>query len=742
MTTFYVSKSGNDSSSGTSPSNAFATLGRAVAAMGAKPTADVTYVMDGVYSLRAPVTLTARNSNDTISAYKDDEPVIRGGVNVSKWNPGANGIWTAKLSGVSDVEQFVVKGVRQAEARYPNQDPAHPIKSGWLWAKDIPGGHSATWEMAYNKGNFPAGQQPKPGEKVTVFSKLGYSSDVLTIQSVDTSAGIIKFANPASYEIAAGSRYFISGDKSLLDRPGEWSFDKSSHLLSYKAPAGFDGKDAVASGSMSLMTISNASNVTVKGLTFSDAGTDAYSAGINTAAIWLNGSNDITLADNRFVNVAKGISLQNKSHDVTVAGSKFKHIWSSAIEIAPESHSATIKDNIISDTGEVFRTRGAIQMEESWGNMISHNLIQDVPRFGIAEINWSPSHKSGGNIIQYNTILRSGQQTPDTGAIYVYSYDDPGSAGDVIRYNKVINAGGLGTTASGFMDERFMSAGIYLDNLASNFKVYGNFVKGTWFGGVLLHGGNNNDVWGNILADNTEVSIKLLPVDGRSMAGNKVHGNIATVANRANEGENTVDIDHALINPNNFYDNIYVGRPSQARVGETSWAEWRKFGGDKGSVVVTDPGFVNPEQGNYSLKPNAYAVGRGFKDLPWGKMAPVPGASGKQQDQPANSKPVADPAQKKFNFDSMLDAQPKINDPSESGTIGPGASRDKFSALDGNKLATFFQHAGFADAHSYDHPNLMTGESANYGDTDIIDVSTAAMIWPQSDVSHNQFYLI
>ncbi len=68
-------------------------------------------------------------------------------------------------------------------------------------------------------------------------------------------------------------------------------------------------------------------------------------------------------------------------------------------------------------------------------------------------------------------------------------------------------------------------------------KIYGNFVKGTWFGGVLLHGGNNNDVWGNILVDNTEVSIQLLPVDGRSMAGNKVHGNIATVPTARMQGK-------------------------------------------------------------------------------------------------------------------------------------------------------------------------------------------------------------
>ncbi len=85
-----------------------------------------------------------------------------------------------------------------------------------------------------------------------------------------------------------------------------------------------------------------------------------------------------------------------------------------------------------------------------------------------------------------------------------------------------------------------------------------------------------------------------------------------------------VDIDHALINPKNFYDNIYVGKPAQARVGETSWTEWRKFGGDKGSAVVSDPGFVNPAERQLLAKAEC------LRDWPWlqgpsvGKDGPGP----------------------------------------------------------------------------------------------------------------------
>jgi hypothetical protein len=65
-------------------------------------------------------------------------------------------------------------------------------------------------------------------------------------------------------------------------------------------------------------------------------------------------------------------------------------------------------------------------------------------------------------------ILHSGQQTNDVCAIYVYSGPDLNALGDIIRYNNIVDTGGLGTTASGFIAAPYLSAGVYLDDLVSN----------------------------------------------------------------------------------------------------------------------------------------------------------------------------------------------------------------------------------------------------------------------------------
>jgi parallel beta-helix repeat protein len=301
-----------------------------------------------------------------------------------------------------------------------------------------------------------------------------------------------------------------------------------------------------------------------------------------------------------------------------VSNSNFNHLWSSAVDIRPTAHENTITNNQITNTGEVFVTSGAVQMTETWGNAISHNLIQNVPRFGIAETNYDPGIKSGSNTISDNQILHSGQKTPDTGAIYVYSHDDPGALGDTIANNKIVDAGGLGTNAKGFMAGQYMSAGIYLDDFASNAHVTGNFVDGTWFGGVYVHGGTNNVITDNTLVHNNQVGIQLNPVDGKAMTGTVVQGNIVTLPTSA--GENVLDVVPSTVDPHNISGNIYVGTASQAMAGDMSLAAWQARGGDAGSTVVTDPGFTNAAGGDYSLKAGSYGLTHGFLQLPWAVM--------------------------------------------------------------------------------------------------------------------------
>jgi hypothetical protein len=85
------------------------------------------------------------------------------------WTVGSNGVWTAQLP-ISDVEDLVVNGVAQPEARYPNYDASNPIEGGWAWAQTLPKGDNPTTQLAFDKTVFSASQL-SAGEKVSFSHK-------------------------------------------------------------------------------------------------------------------------------------------------------------------------------------------------------------------------------------------------------------------------------------------------------------------------------------------------------------------------------------------------------------------------------------------------------------------------------------------------------------------------------------------------------------------------------------------
>ena len=627
MTVYYVSPTGNDASSGTSLNSAFATLNAAVKAMATSGTADTTYVLDGTYYLNgAGLSLTSANSNDTITAYQGAHPVISGGTAVpaTGWTVGANGIWSTQVNS-NDVEQFVVNGQSQTLARYPNEVPTDPIKGGWLWAQALPAGHNPGTQIAYNPADFPAGQPPTAGEKVTIFDSGDWSSSQLTIAAVDTSAHIITFAQSNWFYMGAGSRYFVSGAQPLLDQPGEWYFNQATHTLYYHPPAGFTGSDAVVSGNLSLINIANAQNVTIHGLSFSDAATNAAVDYITTAAININSSTGVVVDGNTFSNVAQGVFITGTSNHNTVSNNTLSDTWGAAIKVGQGTSQNLITQNSIQNSNTVFATSGAIELDNTWNNTVSHNNVHDVPRFGIADFQTSGS--SGANLIAYNTVVNSGLTTDDGGAIYSYVGSNPSALGDTIAYNTIINPVFLGTNSSGFIPGgSHWSVGIYMDTGTSNEKIYGNFVSGGTVGGIYLSGGDNNQVYNNIVTGTHQASDGGLGMgillggfaNTTPMLNNQVHNNIIQVPT----GASALYISNGIVSPSAIYSNTYYGGSSSAlQITNMSLSHWQAQGGDQGSTFVTDPGFADAANQNYSVLPGSYAQIHGFQDLPWAQMA-------------------------------------------------------------------------------------------------------------------------
>ncbi len=612
MAIFYVASNGNDDAAGTSVSNAFRTMERARDAMRDSAGNDTALIRGGTYKITSALELNADDNGSSFKAYGGEKPVLQGGTTVTGWTKGANGVWTAKVIEDS-VDQVTWQGMRLTEARSPNFDPADPIKGGWLWAKDLPAGGDPLKQLAINSADLSA-EKLQPGMKMHVFTDLGYANNTLTIASVDRAKGIVTFKEEASFELGSRSRYFVEDGKVHLDKPGEYWFDRATDTLHVKAPAGFNGKSVVASNESDLVKITDAQNIKIEGLTFTDAATSASGVPYR-AAIQVSNSHDVVIDGNSFLNVPRGVNVADGSYSVTVTDNDFQHIWGSAINLGYGTRDNVVSTNSIRWASEVNATNAAIQIDETANNKITDNLIRDVGRWGIGGANYDPSNPSGGSRIEGNIILHSSKTTTDTGAIYIWSAPDPDKhAGYVIRNNVIIDSGGLEAEEGGFRPGQQYSNGVYLDDYTSRSEVSGNFVYGTVRGGLYIHGGSDNAMFNNIVLGNKDIGVQLFEIK-RPMTGNDVYDNIVEAP--YNE-DDTVAFFGSNIPPETFRENFYFGSP--LRFDDKTWAEWRAAGYDAGSAILTATVFVDPTTGDFRLKPAAAPLQGGFDPLPWDAM--------------------------------------------------------------------------------------------------------------------------
>ncbi|MCO5090967.1 nitrous oxide reductase family maturation protein NosD [Bosea sp. (in: a-proteobacteria)] len=627
MANFYVSTTGNDANSGLDPSSAFATLERAQAAMRQSGGADTTYLAGGTYHVDSPIRLTSADSGSSFVASPGQNAIVSGGSPVTGWTQGANGVWSAHVDD-AQVLQLTVGGVQQVQSRFPDVDPSDPIRGGWLWGQDLPRGADPGKSLAFDPADFPAGHAPQVGQTVTVFSENGYANDRLTIASVN--GNVMTFTSEANYDLGPASRFYVS--EPVPDGVGEWSFDSRTGTILFKAPAGFTGEGAVASSDHSLFVVDGAKDVTIRGLTLTD--TAAVSGDPATGAIEAHNATGLTVDANHFANVGLGVALHGSSTGNVISGNSFEHIWSSAIALTAGTSRNTISNNTVDHSNEAFVQYGAIDMQESARNQIDHNTITNVPRFAISENNHDPNIASGGNVIEYNDIRHAGQQTPDVGAIYLFSHEDPGAMGDTIRYNSIVDAGGLNTRDGGFAEN--WSSGIYLDNLASNAEIYGNYIEGTSFSGILIHGGSNNSIHDNTVLDNGKYGISTIAVDGYAITGNKTYENFIQVSK---DGSNTIDTDQT--DPALIHGNVYYN-PDGARltVADVSLASFQQRGGDVGSVVTAQSGFANAANGDYSFTAGSAAQSHGIESVPFGSIGATGVSRIPDADTPATKPPA------------------------------------------------------------------------------------------------------
>ncbi|HYS38815.1 MAG TPA: right-handed parallel beta-helix repeat-containing protein [Pseudonocardiaceae bacterium] len=454
---FFVAPGGSDGNQGTSAASPFQTLAKAQSAVRAvdQSTAGPITVnlAGGDYRLTAPLAFTAADSgtNGTITwqAEAGAFPVISGGAQLTGWkqvNAGKN-IWAAPAPSGLATRQLYVNGTRATRATGALPVSVKQTATGYTTSSGDP---MASWtnqsqvEFVY-KGGLGAWTEPRcPVASITsttiTMAQPCWNNSTKRVMRTDGSGRTVELVGRQSITEAPTS---VENAMPLLDTPGEWYLDGSSHQVFYIPRSGenlasADVEAASLSTLMSLQgstsahvhsiafqgiqfsyatntipntptgfseiqatyTITGSNGFAVQGLcTFVSGGTCPYGAWTKMAAnVSLTSDDNITFDHDYFVHLGgAGLDIGNDSQHDTVTANVFTDISGNGLDVggvdqnnppsAQQVGSITVQDSHFFNTSAEYHGGVAIDIGYVKNSTFAHNQIDHTPYTGIS-VGW------------------------------------------------------------------------------------------------------------------------------------------------------------------------------------------------------------------------------------------------------------------------------------------------------------------------------------------------------------------
>jgi hypothetical protein len=639
---FYVSPTGNDNAKGTRKAP-FASFEHARAKVQAYKSSNpkdeiVVFFRGGKYYLTAPVVFMADDSGTesapiTYKAYGDEVPEILGGEKLTglSWTKVDDHIYKTKVPDGLVFETLFVNGQQMVLARYPNYDENAEVFGGTA-ADCIDSSRVAGW--ANPTGGY-----------VHALHGNRWGGIHYRITGKDNS-NKLKLEGGTQNNRGRGMHRtyrFVENIFEELDAENEWFLNRETSELYFYPKAGLDLDNAeleyaaleqliVFKGSMD----NPVKYITVEGMqlkrtirtfmktaepllrsdwTIYRGGVVNFEGTENCAlvdcALSLLGGNAVFFNNYNKYSKVTGCHM----HDIGAGGVCFVGD-SSAIRNyntnvgyvfdldkldftrGPKNNNypqyCTVDNNLIHRIGLIEKQVAGVQISMSAYITVSRNSIYDVPRAGIniSEGTWS------GHIIEFNDVFKTVLETEDHGAFNSWGRDrfyskNRGVTEARVAANKdIILLDILAPTI--IRNNRFRCDhgwDIDLDDGSSNYHIYNNICLS---GGIKLRDGYYRTAENNILINNSmNVHVWL------KNSGDVIKRNICTKKyipiGMGNWGSE--------IDSNLFYlkeDLEYVQQV---------------HGTDKHSVFG-DPEFVDPANGNYTVKEGSLAYQIGWVNIP------------------------------------------------------------------------------------------------------------------------------
>lgn len=625
---FFVATNGNDSWSGTldSPNVArtdgpFATLAQARdAARRLRKTAAqpiTVHVRGGRYELREPLTFTPVDSGTkdaplVFAAHPGESPVLSGGSLAMAKVEGE--FWTIPIAkNLPPLRHISVGGEMRLASRWPKQ--GHFTIRGLAGADPKAFYRTAADRFEFAEGDFdPANVNSDVEVVVLHFWVDGH----YRIKSVDAKTRIVTLDRPSIRRFTEDGgpkpgRFYLSNVPHEI-APGEFHHDIAGGVIRYRPKAGEspEKNPVVVPRLDSVVRFEGAAHVTLRGLTFSDttfdigtkAAGDFQAAQHVPGAVKLRGAKHCTIKECKLANLGGyALELADGCRNNSIRRNEIANIAAGGIRLSGGATNSPdnlrtgeneITDNHLHHLGHVFHAGVGILSQHADRNTIAHNHIHHSYYTGIS-VGWvwgyAPS-VSTGNIIEGNLIHDIGQGVlSDMGGIYMLGV----SPGTVVRNNVIHTVESFG----------YGGWGIYTDEGSTGITIENNLVHHTKSGGFHQHYGKENVVRNNIFALAREGQLmrsRMEPHTSFTLERNIVYAN-GTPLYVKNWKDDKFATDHNL-----FWD---VSNPMPTFAG-VPLKEWQARGHDVHSIIA-DPLFVDPDKGDFHLKPDSPAAKVGFK---------------------------------------------------------------------------------------------------------------------------------
>jgi hypothetical protein len=638
-TEIFVSPNGADSNEGTKE-KPFATLEaakNAASKYAGKKTVTV-HVEDGVYYLPKALVFTSEDSGTekhpiVYKATNEGGAVLSGGSKLDlNWKPYHDGIYQAATPENLKIDQLFINGLNQRMARYPNYDATKKTEAYQGFSAD-----------AFSKERAANWKNPKGGYIHAMHVKRwgGYHY-VITGKDAE---GNVTYEGGWQNNRKMGMHddfRMVENIFEELDAPGEWFHDAEANTLYYIPESGTDIKNAKVEvvRLRHLVEFQGTEDAPVKHITlqgfvvrhaartFMDCKEQLLRSDwaiYRGGAFMLSGTEHIQILDSEFDQVGgNAIFVNNYNRHVLVKGCHIHDTGASGVCFVgdpdavrnplfeyqetndltkidrtpgPKTNNypaeSIVEDCLIHGIGRVERQPAGVQISMAQGITVRDASIYDCARSGIniSEGTW------GGHLIERCDVFETVQETHDHGSFNSWGRDrfwhkDRSYSQTMIDEDPNLPfLDAMKTTI--IRDSRWRCDhgwDIDLDDGSTNYDVYNNLMLS---GGLKFREGFRRRAWNNITVNNT-----FHPHVWYANSNDEVFSNIfmfkykgVRVPTAENPGKR---VDSNL---------LFNGELTQ------------KFGWDENSIVA-DPMFVDPENGDFSVKEGSPAFDIGFKNFP------------------------------------------------------------------------------------------------------------------------------